>query len=104
MTELRVVLCNCSKTEAPGLAKALVKERLAACVNVIEGVTSFFWWDGELCEDSESTLVIKTTVQRWEALKARLNELHSYDTPEIVALEAVDVIDGYLNWVKEQTQ
>lgn len=104
MTDLRVVLCNCSPDEADGLGRMLVKERLAACVNVIPGVTSFYVWDGEMQEDSESTLVIKTTRARYDALEARLVELHSYDTPEIVALEAIEVVEDYMAWAKEQTQ
>lgn len=104
MTDLRVVLCNCSPGEAEGLAKALVTERLAACVNVMGGVRSFYIWDDELCEEVEATLVIKTTQQSYEALERRLVELHSYDTPEVVALEATDVLEDYLAWAKEQTQ
>ncbi|MFU8802529.1 MAG: divalent-cation tolerance protein CutA [Bradymonadaceae bacterium] len=101
---LLVVLCNCSPSESESLARSLVEERLAACVNVIPGIKSFYRWQGELCADEEHTLLIKTTSERFEEMKIRLQTLHSYDVPEIVALESVDVLDSYLSWVNEQTE
>ena len=99
---LRVVLCNCSPSESESLARALVDERLCACVNVIAGVTSVYRWEGEVCQEAEHTLLIKTTPEAFEALKARLVELHSYDVPEIVALDSVDVLDSYDQWAHAQ--
>lgn len=101
---LRLVLCNCSPGESSHLAKTLVEEKLAACVNVIGGVASYYVWEGEFQRDEEHTLLIKTTVQRYEALKARLEALHSYSTPEIVAFDAVDVLPSYLKWAVAQTE
>lgn len=99
---LRVVLCNCSPEQAPVLARQLVEERLAACVNVIPAVTSIYRWDGKVVEDQESTLVIKTTAERYDALKRRIQELHSYEVPEIVAFDSVDVLQSYQQWAHEQ--
>lgn len=101
---LRLVLCNCNPAESSALAEALVKERLAACVNVIRGVQSFYVWQGEFQHDEEHTLLIKTTAERYEAMKARLQELHSYTTPEIVAFDSADVLPSYLAWAVEQTR
>ena len=99
---LKVVLSNCSSAESKTFASTLVKEKLAACVNVIPGVSSYYMWNGEFCEDEEHTLLIKTTPERYDALKTRLVELHSYDVPEVVALDATDVLEGYLSWVSKQ--
>lgn len=99
---LRVVLCNCSPSESESLARTLVEERLAACVNIIAGVTSVYRWEGEVCQDIEHTLIIKTSPQGFEALEARLVELHSYDVPEIIALDSADVLDSYEAWAHAQ--
>lgn len=96
-----VVLCNCAPDQAESLARAVVEARLAACVNVLPGVRSVYVWEGELCEDQECTLLIKTATERVEALSARIHELHSYDTPEIVVLETSDATDAaYRSWVR----
>jgi len=101
---LRLVLCNCSPGESASLAQALVEEKLAACVNVLPAVTSYYVWQGEFHQDPEHTLLIKTTAERYPALKARIEELHSYTTPEIVAFDSVDVLDRYAAWAVEQTR
>ena len=96
-----VVLCTVSNAdEGRQIARTIVKEKLCACVNKIPSVTSYYVYDGEFCEDSEELLIIKTLKTSFEELKKRIEELHSYDTVEIVALEAEDVNENYLNWVK----
>jgi len=99
---MRVVLCNCPPSEAETLARTLVVEGLAACVNVIEGVKSFYLWDGALQEDLEHTLLIKVSEDRMAALSDRIRDLHSYDTVEIVALGVdVELSDpAYVAWVR----
>lgn len=97
---LRVVLCNCPPDQSHQLARTLVEERLAACVNVVSPVTSYYHWKGQLCEDQEHTLLIKTTAERYEALKARIKELHRYEVPEIIALDCADVLDDYARWAR----
>lgn len=99
---MKVVLCNCSPREARGLARQLVEEGLAACVNVLPGVTSCYVWEGVLAEDAETTLLIKVAAQGLEPLRARIRELHSYDLPEFVVLEVdVDASDpDYVRWVR----
>lgn len=98
-----IVFCNCSPGESPYLAKTLVEQRLAACVNVIRGVTSYYVWEGEFTEDEEHTLIIKTSAPRLDELQALITEIHSYDTPEIVAVAADKVNGDYEAWVEEQT-
>lgn len=98
-----VVLCNCPENVSDSLARALVEEGLVACVNVIPGVRSYYRWEGELHVDAEHTLLMKTAPARWDAVKARIEELHPYSTPEIVRLSADQVNESYLKWVLEMT-
>ena len=85
---------------AVSLARTLVEERLAACVNILPPMTSFFRWKGVVEEDREQQLVIKTTSDRTGALEARLRELHPYELPEFVVLDA-RASDTYGAWVGE---
>jgi len=95
-----VVFCTASQGEARGIAKVLVEERLAACVN-IASVESFFFWNGEFCEENEALLVIKTERALIERLIKRIKQIHSYELPEIIAIPIVDGSDEYLKWVKD---
>ena len=89
--------------EANVFARTLVDERLAACVNVHSPVTSIYRWEGAIEEAVERQLTIKTTMERVEALKARIKELHPYDVPEILVLPIADGGEDYLRWVREMT-
>ncbi len=101
---MRVVLCNCPPEHAPIIARKLVEERLAACVNAVPGVLSFYEWEGQVCEDQETTLIIKTTDERWEALQQRIIELHPYSVPEIIAIDVAAAHPAYLKWVEENSR
>ena len=85
------------------LAQALVGERLAACANLVPGVTSVYRWQGEVRSDDEVLLVFKTRAGRLAAFEARLDELHPYDVPECVALEPAQVSAPYLAWLLDVT-
>jgi periplasmic divalent cation tolerance protein len=85
------------------LAHALVDERLAACVNVLPPMTSVYRWKGEVAEDAERQLVIKTRPERIAALKERLLALHPYELPEFLVLDA-DGSEAYLAWVRQATE
>jgi len=99
-TGARVVLCTAPTDEvARGLARALVDAGLAACVNVLPGITSVYRWQGEVHEDAEVLLVIKAPSAGLAALEARLLELHPYDTPEVMALAPERVEPRYLAWL-----
>ena len=101
-----IVLCNCPPESAPTLAKALVKGRYAACVNIIPGVQSVYEWEGEICEDGESMLLIKTSARRMDALRAQILELHPYSVPEIIATPVDTAVSHtpYVEWVEEMTR
>ncbi len=99
---MHVVLCNCSPSESANIARALVREGLAACVNVVPGVRSYYAWQGALEEADEHGLWIKAPADRVQALCSRLRALHSYDVPEIVVLPVrVESSDpDYVAWVR----
>lgn len=99
---MRIVICNCPPDEADGLARALVEERLAACVNIAPAVRSVYVWEGAVQDEVESTLVAKVPEARLDAAVSRLQELHSYDVPEVLALP-VDTersSKAYVDWVR----
>ena len=85
------------------MATILVNERLAACVNVMSEMESTYRWKGQVETDHERQLVIKTTVARVAALRARLHELHDYDVPEFIVVPIAGGSEAYLNWIREST-
>lgn len=101
MAWLVVLVTVGSEEEGRSIARALVEERLAACVNLVPGVRSVYWWKGEVCEDAEWLLIAKTRQERWEALRDRVHALHSYEVPEVVALPIERVNEAYGRWLEE---
>ncbi len=91
------------RDSANRIARALVDERLAACVNILPAVTSVYRWRGACEQVEEIQLVIKTTHAALASLKTRLPALHPYDVPELVAIELVDGLPAYLGWLEEST-
>jgi periplasmic divalent cation tolerance protein len=101
MTDKIVVLSTASNAaEAEAIARRLVEERLAACVNVVTGVRSFYRWKGKIEKSPEWLLVIKSSRGRFEELRAALEKLHSYDVPEVIALPVVEGTKNYLHWME----
>lgn len=99
-----VILCTAPSEEvAAELARGLVEAKLAACVNVIGGLRSFYTWKGEVHDEREVQLVIKTRRARYDALEAWLGEHHPYEVPEILALPVERGSRLYLDWVEQQT-
>ncbi|PIE19771.1 MAG: divalent-cation tolerance protein CutA [Proteobacteria bacterium] len=101
--DVRVVLCTCPPSDASRIAKTVLEERLAACVNVVAGVTSLYRWKGQVQEDSESLLVLKTPRSCYPTLEKRLQQLHPYDVPEVLSLSVDAGADSYISWVGEAT-
>ena len=91
-----------SADEADRLARSLVDERLAACVNRIPSVQSVYRWQGKVEQSQEELLIIKTSRDRFAALEKRVRELHSYSVPEVIALPVIEGSSNYLKWLKEQ--
>jgi periplasmic divalent cation tolerance protein len=99
-----VYITASSRDEAMKLATALVEERLAACANIAEGMTSLFWWQGHIQREKEISLILKTRADLLDAMKARVRELHSYTVPCVVAWPIADGNEDFLDWVREQTR
>ena len=93
-----------AQPDAERIARALVEERLAACVNVVPGITSIYRWKGTVEQEPELLLVMKTLAEQVDALKARLLELHPYDLPEVVVIPIGDGHKPYLDWLAEQVR
>ncbi len=91
-----------AEADAAALARTLVEERLAACVNVLPEMTSVYRWKGDIEQDREQQLVIKTSAESIEALRARLRELHPYELPEFLVLNAQSS-QAYLAWIADAT-
>jgi periplasmic divalent cation tolerance protein len=105
MADAFVIFCTCgSSAEAETLAAALVEERLAACVNIVAGIRSVYRWKDKVENGAEFLLIIKSTANRLEAIESRLEALHSYDTPEVIAVPIVSGSEKYLSWLRGQTR
>lgn len=101
-TDAVVVLTTIgADADAAALARTLVDERLAACVNVLPPVTSIYRWQGKVDENREQQLLIKTTAARLPSLEARLRTLHPYEVPEFLVLRVAGGSDAYLDWLRE---
>jgi periplasmic divalent cation tolerance protein len=101
MTEAVVVLVTTPTAEVAGdIARALVEEGLAACGNVVPAIRSIYRWQGEVHDDAEALLVLKTDRRLVAALKARLPALHPYQVPELLALPVEDGLEPYLEWIE----
>lgn len=104
MADFIVVLITASSfEEGEVIAKKLVEEKLVACCNIVKDLTSNYIWDNRLCKDNEILLIFKTRLERFEELKKRVKELHSYSLPEIVALPIIAGSEEYLNWIEKMT-
>jgi periplasmic divalent cation tolerance protein len=92
-----------SPEKAAEVGKTLVTEGLAACVNLVGPVRSIYKWKGELCDDAETLAIMKTTRDRFDAMKSRLVELHPYEVAEVIAMPVEVGHLPYLSWVAAQT-
>ena len=90
--------------EAESLAQKIVEAKLAACVQVLPNIISFYFWENSIQKDSECLLLIKTLTEKYAALEKFIQVNHSYETPEIVALNAEKVSEHYQNWMKNYLQ
>ncbi|MBN2055475.1 divalent-cation tolerance protein CutA [bacterium] len=91
-----------SREIAMSLGRTLLEERLAACVQIVPGLTSLYQWQGKIQCDDELLMLIKTTAACFEALRIRIKNIHPYDLPQIVALPLAAGDEHYLDWLKDQ--
>jgi len=88
---------------AKKIARALVEEKLAACCNIIKGVTSIYAWEGEIEETAECMIIVKTRQERFDRLVKEVTKRHNYVVPEIIAVPITSGLKGYLSWIDEST-
>jgi len=104
MTDYIVIYVTAPQDEAVDLAKTLVEERLVACVNIVPGLRSIYWWKGKVEDEPEVLCIMKTRSNLFESLRDRVRELHSYEVEEIIALPIVAGNLPYLDWIRENTK
>ncbi|PIP40007.1 hypothetical protein CO110_04605 [Candidatus Desantisbacteria bacterium CG_4_9_14_3_um_filter_40_11] len=102
--EFVIVLITAPQAEAKELARILVGEKLAACANIIDTVSSIYWWEGKIQDDTEGLLILKTRNDMVDTLIARTKQIHSYAVPEIIALPIIRGNQDYLNWIDESVR
>lgn len=96
---MRVVLCTVPTSKSEQMSQILLEEKLIACVNIIPGVKSMYWWDGKIQTDSEDLLIMKTKDELVEELTEKIKEVHPYDIPEVIALKVKDGNNDYIDWI-----
>jgi len=102
MTDKILVLVTCGNArEAEEIARSLIERRLAACVNVLPGLISWYWWENKLTQDQEILLIIKSSREVFGELEKEVLRLHSYAVPEVVALSIVEGSMNYLGWIDQ---
>jgi periplasmic divalent cation tolerance protein len=97
-----VMTTTANKEQAEKIARVVLEARLAACVQ-IQDVTSYYWWDGKINRDAEQLLYLKTTPEHYSALEAAIVANHPYDTPEIIQLPVEEGLAKYLKWMQMET-
>ncbi len=104
MTDKIVVLSTCESAEqAEKLARALVEQRLAACVNIIPGMRSVYRWKGAIEDTGEFLLLIKSRRDLFDQMRLEIEKQHSYEVPEVIALPIVEGAENYLEWLRVET-
>ena len=102
MTKYSIILTTVgTKENALEIARALVEGKFAACVNVVENITSVYFWEGKVCEDGEFLLVIKSESANFEKVKEEILKLHGYELPEIIELGIQNGYEKYLEWISD---
>ena len=105
MTDKVVVYTTCGNiTEAESIARNLIDNRLAACVNVVPGLLSYYRWQGKVENDTELLLMIKTAGSLVDEVRNALETLHSYDLPEMIVLPIIGGSPNYLEWLEQEVQ
>lgn len=99
MDKIVILITAVSQQEAGKIAQALLRQRKAACVNIVPSINSLFWWEGKIESAQESLLIVKTKRSLFGQVVNIVKEIHSYQVPEIIALPIVDGNQDYLNWL-----
>jgi periplasmic divalent cation tolerance protein len=100
MAYIIVLMTAKSKEEAEKIVNALLEERLIACANIVDSVSSLFWWQGKIEKEKEVLTIMKSSESLFKKLSKRATELHSYEVPEILAFPVINGSQSYLDWIK----
>ena len=104
-SEYCIVFVTCAnESQAQAIASAVLENRHAACVNIVPGVRSLYWWNGAVQDDSELLCIMKTRTDRFEALRDAVAQVHAYDVPEIIAMPISAGHQPYLNWINDSVR
>ena len=103
MNDIVVFITTPNEDEAAKISKALVEARLAGCVNIIKNIRSIYSWQGKIEDEKEVLMIVKTQKPLFDSLMKKVEELHSYKVPEIIALPILDGSAEYLKWLREVT-
>ena len=102
--DIVVIYCTVpNKKLAKEITQIIMKHKLAACVSMVENVKSVFSWEGEICEEKEIMMMIKTRRANYGKIKLVIEDIHTYNVPEIIALPIVDCSEDYLKWLVQET-
>lgn len=105
MSEISIVFVTAgSQEEAATIGRTVVEENLAACANIVPRIRSIYRWKGQIYDEQEFLIIIKTRTSQFEALQKRVKELHSYEVPEIISFPVARGLPQYLKWVLEETE
>lgn len=109
MTEMEDKFCVVfvtvpDKGIAEHIAGEILKDKLCACVNIIDGITSMYWWKEKIEKSSEALMIIKTTITNYKSLEAKIIDLHPYEVPEVISLDLKDGNNNYLKWIIESVK
>jgi len=102
MSEYWIYMTAGSSDEAGRIGRQLIESRLAACVNIIDGMNSLYMWEGELQEDRETVLIAKTTEGRLPRLIETVKEMHSYECPCVLSLPVAGGNTEFLDWIRRE--
>ncbi len=98
-----VFVTAANRTEAEQIGQALVEKKLIACCNIVEPVFSIFHWQSKICRENEVLLILKSVLDRFDLITEAVKKMHSYETPEIIALPIIAGSEDYLSWVRKET-
>lgn len=104
MDEIVIFVTTSSKEEGEKIGRALIEKKLAACANILSPISSIFSWQGKICHEEESLIIIKSRKDCFTRLVEEVKRLHSYSLPEIIALPLIEGSPDYLRWIRENTE
>ena len=99
-----IYITTSGEDESKKIARTLLEERTVACANIVHSMKSFYWWEGEIEEDTESILILKTRSDKFDTLVRRVKDIHSYETPCILEISIQNGSEDYLKWLEDSLQ